>query len=67
MKPTPTYKAVFHLSYGLEKTVMILKAMAWIHENDAEHTYVNFYANDDELVFVQNDRDAAIKLKLALT
>lgn len=67
MNPPPTYKAVFHLSDGVKKTVVIFKAMAWIHENDAEHTYVNFYANDDELVFVLNDRDTAIKLKLAIS
>ncbi len=50
----------------MKKNMIIFKASAWIHENDAEHTYVNCYANDDELVFVLNDRDAAIKLKLAI-
>ena len=63
------FKAILHVpstEHGLHQCATILKAMTYITDNELDAHYVNMYANDLEVVVVMNNRDAALKLKLAM-
>ncbi|WP_155738089.1 hypothetical protein [Sphingobium yanoikuyae] len=50
----------------MARTILILRVSEYLDEQQLNDKYVNLYANEHEVVVVVNDRDTAIKLKLAL-
>ncbi|OAH42784.1 hypothetical protein AX777_05970 [Sphingobium yanoikuyae] len=62
----PTYKVIFRQDDAMARTILILRVSEYLDEQQLNDKYVNLYANEHEVVVVVNDRDTAIKLKLAL-
>lgn len=62
-----THKAIFQQSDPMAQTALILRIMEYLDENALHAFYVNLYANDEQVVVVLTDRNAALMLKLAIT
>lgn len=67
MNQPELFKAVFDKKSPLGQMSLIRRAIAYIDDNDLMQHYRNFYANDDEVIFIMSDRNAALMLKLSLT
>ena len=61
-----THKAIFQQSDPVAQTVLILRIMEYLDENNLHAFYVNLYANEQEVIVVLTDRNAALMLKLAI-